>query len=352
MRCALYTILTLLTAGPMVHAATPTCGPKTMSALLAPATRGEAQIRIRCAPTLKSTDVITKRVLIEGAAASGLTFDCRGARLISENGQALFIRSVKGMDARGKATWSRPSDVTIRNCRITGSVRIYGMDRNGEGENLRASSREDERHTERARAAAPTRVLIEKTTITGNAGIPLYVSPGTTYFTLRHSVLNGRSSSVAIYLDTESAHNRIENNQLHVKTSREVIAVDASSHNLIRGNYLSGLSEGGIFLYRNCGEGGTIRHATASFNRIENNFFYYNRYQGRDPSIWIASRNGGRSYCEMDAGFPWGSSVDNRDFARDNVVTGNVIYKLPVEHMIRVDEEGNTVRGNSTRAAK
>ena len=42
--------------------------------------------------------------------------------------------------------------------------------------------------------------------------------------------------------------------------------------------------------------------------------------------IWMGSRNGRRSYCGCDSGHPFGSSVDDRDFADHNTVRGNVFH--------------------------
>ena len=99
-----------------------------------------------------------------------------------------------------------------------------------------------------------------------------------------------------------------------------MLAVDGSSYNLIINNWFSGLNNGGIYLYRNCGEGGTVRHATPSYNQIINNVFYYDEYIGFNPSVFIGSRNGNRSYCGDDGGYPFGSNSSDLDYARYNVV--------------------------------
>ncbi len=124
-------------------------------------------------------------------------------------------------------------------------------------------------------------------------------------------------------------------------------------------------------MYRNCGERGVIRHNTPSHNQIINNIFYYNRYTGGNPSVYIASRNGltraGRTgYCIDDLRgnygkcdknsnaepYPYGSSEDDRDFSRYNVVMQNQIYKRTVSDMIRINNSAlnspNFIEHNTT----
>src|SRR5690606_33199014 len=120
----------------------------------------------------------------------------------------------------------------------------------------------------------------------------------------------GWGDSVGIYMDAESGHNVIARNYIHMLTNqREQVAIDGSAHNTVIENRFSGLSHGGIYLYRNCGEDGNIRHQTPSYNQIVNNVFYYDSCTGGNPAIWLASRNGNRPYCGLDDGYPYGSSA-------------------------------------------
>src|SRR5690606_13104846 len=123
-----------------------------------------------------------------------------------------------------------------------------------------------EGHTAREQKAAPTRILISNVEFEANGGIPLYLGPGTTHVTIENSKFTGICGSVAIYLDAESAHNIIRNNTFNIQTMREIIAVDGSANNRIEGNRFNLVSHGGIYLYRNCGEGGTVRHQTPHGN--------------------------------------------------------------------------------------
>lgn len=212
------------------------------------------------------------------------------------------------------------SNVQISNCKLNGSFRTVGMARTGEGEELRKSSRSPG-HVDRARAAAPTRITLDNVEIHSKGVTPVYLGPGTTHFTLSNSTLKGSSRISAIYLDAESAYNSVLNNHVNVKTPREQLAIDASSFNRVYKNTFIQPTHGGIFLYRNCGEGGTIRWSTPSNNTIT-----FNGFNSRRALNWLIrenSRGGNRDYCGDDAGWPWGSSADNNDNGKNNTIRAN-----------------------------
>lgn len=330
------------------------CDANKLAEILAPATEASSSVLINCSATLPKGKAISKRLVFRGTAASGVSFDCNGSTLneagVNSGKDMIQVLSQK-IQKNGVVSWSRPSDVTIRNCTVLGSVRIYGMATNGEGADLRASS-VSEGHTERAQAAAPTRIALDKIKIVGSSRIPLYISPGVTYVSLTNSNIQGRSTSVAIYLDAESGYNLIKNNSIHTDTDkRELIAVDGSANNKIVGNRFSSLDKGGIYLYRNCGEGGTVRHQPPADNHIINNVFYYNKYNGSNPAIWVASRNGNRNYCNADNGYPFGSSANNNDLARRNVIAQNQFYKFQPEKIVRLNDSPNYLLANETVSA-
>jgi parallel beta-helix repeat protein len=254
--------------------------------------------------------------VIEGAAASNQVIDLQGQWVNEGKLTEVRIRSVPQENG-----WSRPQNITIRNGKLRGSIRIMGLGRNGEAEAVRESSLQ-KGHTERAQSAAPTNIKIENLLIEADSRIPLYIAPGVTDVTVRNCTFTGRSVSTAIYLCAESAGNTIAGNTFATKVGREVIAVDGSARNRIIENTFENLPFGGIYLYRNCGEGGTVRHQTPRENLIEGNIFEgcprWSSY-----GIWLGSRGGWSPYCGQDSGHPFGSSADNRDFADDNTVTGN-----------------------------
>lgn len=321
------------------------CSSAVVAQVLAQATSAAPEVKLTCSLTLTSSQTVSKRLVLEGAAASGVTIDCGGGSIgpSAFRGLAnLHIRSVKKSDG----TWSRPEGVTVRNCSVKGAVRISGMGNNGQGEEVRLSSLSPG-HTARAQAAAPRAVLLEKLTLVGEGPIPLYLAPGVTETTLRDSNVTGVSGGTAIYFDAESARNTLRNNSIHAETDgREQLALDGSADNLVVGNFFAELSTGGIYLYRNCGEGGTVRHQPPRHNRIINNYFYYKNYTGSNPAIFVGSRNeSGPSifnYCGDDepsggGTYPFGSSRSNRDHADENLIAQNQIQSpQTVAKMIQV----------------
>lgn len=314
--------------------------------LHSPATRWGDAVIIKCNVTLNPTDVITKQIIIED---SNITVDCKNGQLGTTVATA-FNFNVKMVEIRSKklgaGSYVRPSNVTVRNCRINGSVAVVGLS----NEPSETSYRSD--YTQWARSNAPTNIFLDNLFINVDARqpnpggytterIPLYVFPGVTYLTMTNSRLGG-NVRLDMYLDAESAFNTFRNNTFNGTTdSREAVAIDGSSDNVFRSNAFSGLSNGGIYLYRNCGEGRKIRHATPSNNLFINNSFYYNNYTGITPAINIGARNGQKfnSYCGDDNGWPWGSSASNYDYAQRNVVVQNRFYNRSISESVRIDRE-------------
>ena len=273
---------------------------------------------------------------LEGSGDNGRVIDLQGGWLNEGKLTEMVIRS-KDME-KG---WDVPERITIRNGSIRGSIRIYGLGVNGEAPKVSESSRR-EGHTARAQAAAPRAILLEDLKIEADHRIPLYLSPGVTGVTVKNCTFTGWSASTTVYLDAESGGNRIEGCTFDVRSGREVMAVDGSATNTIVGNRFLQAGYGGIYLYRNCGEGGTVRHQTPQGNVIENNFFNMKDLRSGSYGVRLGSRQGRRSYCEDDAGYPFGSSIDNRDFADHNTVRGNV-FQPASDEAVRDDGTDNRV---------
>lgn len=279
--------------------------------------------RLTCRARLTPDQPIVRPIVIEGAEASGASLDCAGGS-VGRPGAAVSTRSPSIAIWSRRITadrWSRPTDIRITHCLVHGSVRIWGMGADGGYDDLRASSR-TESHTQTAQAAAPSHITLDEVVIRGTGSIPLYVGPGVTDLSLTRSTLEGRSVSTALYLDSESADNRIEDNLLRTRTRREMVAVDGSARNRITGNRFELGGRPGVYLYRNCGERGVIRHQTPSFNTIIDNVF-----TGENPLrprlVVENARQGRRPYCDDDRGYPWGSSINNKDESSSNIVRIN-----------------------------
>jgi hypothetical protein len=142
----------------------------------------------------------------------------------------------------------------------------------------------------------------------------------------------GPSTSTMVYLDAESYGTVFDNVDVDAsEATREAIAIDASDHNIIRNTTITSVT-GGIYMYRNCGEAGVVRHTTPSNNVIERSTF-----AGAGVAVWLGSREGNRCYCQEDAGYEYGSSISDMDHARyntvrDNDVAGSVIYQGEYSH--------------------
>jgi len=273
---------------------------------------------------------------LEGSVENGRVIDLQGGWLNEGKLTEMVIRS-KDME-KG---WDVLERITIRNGSIRGSIRIYGLGVNGEAAKVRESSHH-EGHTARAQAAAPRAILLEDLKIEADHRIPLYLGPGVTGVMVRNCTFTGWSVSTTVYLDAESGGNRIEGCTFNVRSGREVMAVDGSATNTIVGNRFLQVDYGGIYLYRNCGEGGTVRYQTPQGNVIENNFFSMKDLRQGSYGVWLGSRQGRRSYCEDDAGYPFGSSIDNHDFADHNTVRGNVFQPASYE-AVRDDGSDNRI---------
>lgn len=323
----------------------PACDADVQSKLKA---SGANAVTLNCSLRLSSEDVVTHPLIFEGSAASGSVLDCGGGTIDVSAGKsrkektAITVRSKK----TASGAWEAPSGITIRNCRIKGFVRLYGLGENANGETMMISSRNRD-HTAFAQASAPRNVRLENVTFDAPDGIPFYVGPGVTNAALVNSKVNGRSTAVAVYLDAESANNTISNNVFGIITEkRELIAIDGSAGNRITNNTFQQTDNGGVFVYRNCGEGGVIRHQKPQHNQIVGNTFRYRSSFLVRPAVWLNSRNGSSSYCFTDPAYPFGSSASNLDFAQHNVVRDNRLDGNSTS-LIRNDDPSNDVSGNT-----
>jgi parallel beta-helix repeat protein len=279
---------------------------------------------------------VGERIVFSGAADRGRVLDGGGGWINEGRFTEIVIQS-EWKNGR----WERPDGVIIRNGKLRGTIRVVGLGRNGEAKGVRESST-SLGHSQRAREAAPRGVVMSNLEFEADRAIPVYLAPGVTGAVIENCRFTGWSVAGAIYLDAESAGNTIRDNRFATRCFREVICVDGSAKNRIEGNRFERIDHGGIYLYRNCGEGGSVRHQTPRENEIRGNHFACGTLGFRDYGIWLGSRNGRRSYCHRDDGYPFGSSLDNRDFANENHVTDNA-FDPPGPRAIRDDGEGNEV---------
>jgi hypothetical protein len=261
--------------------------------------------------TLEPSETITRKIVFLGASASGSTIQCKCDTL----GNCATLR---GGISIGSAGDERPENITVRNCTITGDVRLeipntcpqprFECRRQPVGPNacppfmappyvpphqscdthadcgcghvcaLDRTSCADTQpgFAEWLRARAPRRITFDQVKIAGTGKNRFYVGWGATETKLINSVITGEATGVPVYLGPHSSGTLIKNNRFDIKTTdhdREVIAIDGADHNRVISNWFAGtLNHGGIYLFRNCGEQGTIRHTTPSYNHIVNNW--------------------------------------------------------------------------------
>ena len=300
------------------------CSADELRELTAAPDPADTPFRLTCRAETRGRPIL-RRVLIEGAEASGAGIDCGGAGVGRPGSRtttrtptiAIWSRRIDG----AVPAWSRPSDIAIRRCTVNGAIRIWGMGSDGRVDDLRNSSRTTG-HTAAAQRAGPSHIAMTGLSFAATGSIPLYVGPGVTGVTVSGGRFTGRSDSTAIYLDAESAETVIRDVDFNLATPREKIAVDGSARNIIVGNRFALGGQGGVFLYRNCGEDGVIRHQTPSDNVITDNVFT-GASRLRPRTVVVGAREGGRRYCAADRGWPFGSSLDDGDHATGNTVARN-----------------------------
>lgn len=174
------------------------------------------------------------------------------------------------------STYVQTKNITIKNGTIRGATTF--VNHTVSLEYLKLSSR-SLGHTARMQAVAPKNINFSNINFISNGVDVLYLTQGSTYVTIQNSTFKGTISGVAIYLDAESGFNTIKYNNFKNMTSsqREIIAVDGSANNFITYNQLQRTDiSGGIFLYRNCGEAGVVRHQPPQYNTISYNTIYTN----------------------------------------------------------------------------
>ncbi len=325
------------------------CGPSKKSTILAKATTKSKSVRVDCNLTLEKGEMVTKQLRLVGSNASGVRIRCNGGVIGSTHPNSIHYRGdiIQIKSAKRNKKWRRPEGVTIEGCKVNGGIRVFGLGLNGQDDQVKQSSR-SKHHTRRAQKIAPTRITLSRLSIRGQGRIPVYFSPGVTKSVLSKSLIYGRSVSSGVYLDAESANNTVSDNVFRVATTREILSIDGSANNLIQGNVFHSSDLGGVYVYRNCGEGGAARHQKPMFNTISNNTFHYDGLLISRPTIWVSFKNLPRLIfnCPMDRSIPFGSGADDRNFADRNTVTYNKFIASSGKSFVRDDGRENLVQFN------
>lgn len=267
-------------------------------------------------------------------SSSGTRLDCHGATLDGEGRRRVGVL----VDSRGRDL----HDVEVRNCIIRGyasnAVRVtWGAP---------DASKTTDAQARRERTPRNVRLAGLQVHDAGRVGV--YFDDHVRDSILEDSRIEG-SGGAAVYLEFGTRGIAVRNNVL-VRNGhalrREALAVDASAGNRIEGNAFVDNRQGGIFLYKNCGEragsGRSVRRTQHSDdNRIAGNLFVR-----EDVGVWIASRQSRnlRSQDCLDA--PMGAKREYfEDYANRNAVEDNTFCGVRVG--IRVEGDDNRIQGNA-----
>jgi parallel beta-helix repeat protein len=226
-------------------------------------------------------------------------------------------------------------DVLIQNGTIKGEIRLRAL--KIEGNTLPG-------YTEKVQKVSPNNVVIKDITfLTDGSTHQAYFGVGSTYCSIINCIFDGKSLGPLIYFSPESSSHTVKGCIFKAETGgrREVFAIDGSANNIITENLFENCKWGGIYIYRNSGEKGTVRHQKPQFNSILYNDFNLkgmmpvrlsdgSGFQGslvKIPyGIILGSRQGDSSYSELDDEYDVGSGKSNLDFARNNSLLGNKFY--------------------------
>lgn len=284
--------------------------------------------------------------------ASGVTLDCRRARIVGPSG------------GRGIEIIAPPdtalTDVTVRNCRVEGFLNSIRIMREG----FRTYAEGEEYLTPTAD------IVFEDNRFFGSRGVGVYVDAYVEDVTIRGNTIDGFGST-GIYLETGSRRNRVEGNSIinggYVENGpqgqarafngvqvwfwgvgREGLAIDGSYENVVVGNAFHNNSAGGIFLYKNCGEYPESPRYFERRHHADGNLIEGNTFVGGRDGVWVGSRMAENTLpmeCTDPAYVDEGLTRIVRDYAADNVVRGNRFVE--VTYGIRVEDDGTVVEGNT-----
>jgi hypothetical protein len=289
--------------------------------------------------------------------ASNVVLDCQGARIKgSGGGRGIEIETPASVTMGG---------VTVRNCRTEGF--LNGLRATRTGFRSLPEGHEFDNNL--------SGIVIEDSSFTDSIGVGVFVDGYVSDVTIARSVITG-AGSTGIYLEAGSKDNTVVDNQLidngyrengqggstqtfagilfrYWGTGREGLAIDGSFNNYVARNYFTGNSNGGIFVYTNCGEYWQSVPARWYERRFgaDDNLIESNRFEGGRHGVWVGARMGENTLpmeCSdspyIDAGGLWVTL----DEAADNTVRGNEFDG--VHYGVRVEDDGTAVEANTFTA--
>lgn len=258
----------------------------------------------------------------------------------------------------------RMENVTIKNCQLVNYVNAVSVTYNlttHTKDLLRAGKFNEDN----IRKFSPRNISLVDSKLLNSHKHAIFLHRYVTGFSLRNSEIKGSGNS-AVYLEagtkrSEFLGNVFEGNGFSsysqktrersarrtALSRREAIAIDSSTHNVIKHNVFRENGDGGIYLYKNCWEHAKKpeqlpRTDGADYNRIESNNFV-----DETVGIWIGER-ADRDLSAFECGDPIfsrkGSKEFYRDYASHNIIQKNSFDKVGVG--VNVQADNNTVSEN------
>lgn len=298
------------------------------------------------------------------------------------------------------------SDVTIQNCRVTGFYQGIRLDRQLAYKKVGSDCEQppertlytgyvatfdyDDNYDEEYKLErtalynhAPQRVRIIDSIVEKNGHAGIYVMPYSQSFSISGTTVQN-NGSVGIYLSHETRYSTIDRSSIvhngwgsnHSsvnyrvagvaqveKMAREGIAIDSSAHNTISRNHIVDNWDGGIALYKNCGEDSpnpgpiVIRKQHSDYNRILHNTIalHLERPESSDEGsgygVWLAMRqmqeystaDGNSKHCR-DTPVAVDDVLRSYDYANFNTIAYNSFEDNWAS--VRVGDDFNQIIGN------
>lgn len=306
---------------------------------------------------------------------SNIQFDCNGAVL---NGTGTVHKNADFIpysesNAPAGVAFSITSlqnkminDIEVRNCKIKNyvdGVRIKTLLTPETVKQLK-TMRDGLALEETLRSYAPQAIQLNNLSISDAHKHGVYVDRYVHHVEITNGVISNSGNS-AIYLESGTQqvairqmrleHNGYSSYDRDKRVSlprlgvarREAIAVDSSAQNLIDSNVLRDNAAGGIFLYKNCYEKYQDAAQMPRLQHSDANRIVHNQFQNEAVGVWLASRQS-RDLADFSCGdavvYSQSGQQFFRDFAQDNLVSGNTFTNVEVG--VKVEDDHNQVRNN------
>lgn len=325
--------------------------------VLVPCSQAATHLTLTASAHLDPTCTWTRGVDI---ATSGVTLDCRGANLVRDpayNGAGIRISA---------DTATALSNITVRNCNVSGFQGNLNVTRNG-FKDLAVGSEY---------LNGFSNIRIDNSRFVNSVNSSVFVNAFVTGVTFSHSLVEN-AGAVGLYLEAGSKDNVIERSIFrhngyrdvdngpvatqigtttvyYLSTGREGIAVDGSRDNLIQHNLVEDNSSGGIMMYKNCGEdasqaGHWVRNYGSTGNRLRHNVV-----RDQPNGIWIGSRAAENQYFMDCSDTPIVNTPGSLTKVFPDPVTDTVVEFNHLDgnvNAIRIEGDGATIRGNTIEHA-